>query len=128
MAAGRGHIRLDRGRIIPTTRNAQTATEAAPETPTERTVYCKGCGAPLETRSRTERSRQPVEFMMCEPCRAEHGHALMPRPGAPTYCYRCGHLEEIFESGGISPAIYHVCPVCLPERIERYSAGDFDSV
>jgi hypothetical protein len=34
--------------------------------------------------------------------------------------------EETFTTTGISPSVYHVCPRCLPERVERYRAGEFD--
>lgn len=65
--------------------------------------------------------------MMCESCIEIHGHPLVPKPGAPTYCYRCGGAEEIFEAPGIAPAIYHICPRCLPERVARYRSGDFET-
>ena len=90
-------------------------------------VYCKGCDTQLESRSRLSKPRTVVNSMMCEACREKHGHALMPAPGEPTYCYRCGTLEEVFVTPGIAPATYHICPQCLPDRYARYSAGDFDS-
>jgi hypothetical protein len=90
-------------------------------------VYCKGCGQPLESRARLSKPKVVVDTMMCEACREVHGHALMPSPGSPTHCYRCGGLEEIFEGPGISPVIYHVCPRCLPERVARYRKGDFET-
>lgn len=88
-------------------------------------VYCKGCGKQLESRSKLQKPRVVVEYMMCEQCRDEHRHALMPSPGPPTYCYRCGKKEEIFIEPGISPITHHVCVDCLPERAQRYLAGDF---
>jgi hypothetical protein len=63
--------------------------------------------------------------MMCEACRGIHHHSLMPQPGSPTYCYRCGTLEEVFIEPGTSPATHHVCPRCLPDRVVRYRSGDF---
>lgn len=90
-------------------------------------VYCKGCGKQLEARARLTRPKAVVDTMMCPDCVAEHGHPLMPRPGAPTFCYRCGQAEEIFEAPGVSPAIHHICPRCLPERAARYRAGDFET-
>jgi hypothetical protein len=65
--------------------------------------------------------------MMCRECQEIHGHPLIPKSGAPTFCYRCGGPDEIFEAPGTSPAIYHVCPRCLPDRAARYRAGDFDA-
>lgn len=88
-------------------------------------VYCKGCGQPLESRSRLK-PRAVVDAMMCEPCRQKHGHALVPAPGEPTFCYRCGTPEDTFVSGDFSPATYHVCPKCLPDRHARYSVGNFE--
>jgi len=89
-------------------------------------VYCKGCGAPLEERSRLSKPRAVVDVMMCEACQEKHGHCLMPVSGAPTYCYRCGTLEEVFVEPGQSPITRHVCPRCLPDRVARYRAGDFE--
>jgi hypothetical protein len=89
-------------------------------------VYCKGCGTQLESRARLTKPKAQVDRMMCESCIEIHGHALMPKPGAPTFCYRCGGPEEVYEAPGISPAIYHICPRCLPERTARYRAGDFE--
>jgi hypothetical protein len=105
------------------------ANKAGTVAPEERDsfVYCKGCGTPLESRARLSKPRAVVDTMMCESCREKHGHALMPAPGEPTYCYRCGTLEDVFVTTGISPATYHICPRCLPDRHARYSAGDFDS-
>jgi hypothetical protein len=88
-------------------------------------VYCKGCGAQLEDRSRLQRPKVMIEAMMCEPCQSQHNHALMPSPGSPTYCYRCGTLEEIVMEPSTTPITHHVCPACLPDRLERYRAGDF---
>jgi hypothetical protein len=88
-------------------------------------VYCKGCGKQLESRSKLQKPRVHVEYMMCGTCREQHGHALMPSPGSPTYCYRCGKKEEIFIEPGISPITHHVCVDCLPDRAQRYRAGDF---
>jgi len=90
-------------------------------------VYCKGCGTPLELRSRLSKPKAQVDKMMCESCIGRHGHPLVPTPGAPTFCYRCGGPEEVFEAPGISPAIYHICPRCLPERYARYQQGDFET-
>ncbi|HLJ69086.1 MAG TPA: hypothetical protein VKX16_17165 [Chloroflexota bacterium] len=89
-------------------------------------VYCKGCGTQLELRARLAKPKAQVDTMMCKDCIAVHGHRLMPAPGAPTFCYRCGGREEIFEAPGISPAVYHICPRCLPERAARYRSGDFE--
>jgi hypothetical protein len=88
-------------------------------------VYCKGCGTQLESRSKLQKPRAVVEYMMCEPCRKRHGHKLMPSPGSPTYCFRCGRKEEIFIEPSISPITHHLCVHCLPERAERYRSGDF---
>ena len=115
---------------MPSTSNRQQR-EAEPFAPDTRPgadeyVYCKGCGTQLESRARLAKPRAVVEFMMCEPCREKYGHALMPTPGAPTYCYRCGTLEEVFVAPGVSPATYHVCPRCLPDRAARYRTGDFE--
>src|SRR5579859_3773696 len=59
-------------------------------------VYCKGCGQPLERRDRFTRPKPSVSCMMCESCREMHGHDLVPTPGAPTFCYRCGGPDELF--------------------------------
>jgi hypothetical protein len=90
-------------------------------------VYCKGCGQPLESRDRFSRSRVVVTVMMCDACREKHGHELMPMPGAPTFCYRCGDPEDVFVTSGLPPVTYHVCSRCLPDRAARYRAGDFDT-
>lgn len=90
-------------------------------------VYCKGCGTQLESRARLTKPKAVVDTMMCEKCIEIHGHPLMPKPGSPTFCYRCGGPEETFEAPGISPAIYHLCPRCLPERAARYRSGDFET-
>jgi hypothetical protein len=63
--------------------------------------------------------------MMCEECQQIHNHPLMPSPGAPTYCYRCGRLEEVFIEPGTPSMTHHLCPHCLPDRVARYRAGDF---
>jgi hypothetical protein len=89
-------------------------------------VYCKGCGQALESRARISRPKAAIAFMMCEPCRTIHGHPLIPSPGAPTFCYRCGTPEELFTSEEQGHPTYHVCPRCLPDRVARYRAGDFD--
>ena len=91
----------------------------------EQFVYCKGCGTPLESRSRLQKPRAVVQYMMCEPCREQHGHALMPTSGSPTFCYRCGREEEIFIEPSTTPITHHLCVHCLPERAERYRSGDF---
>jgi hypothetical protein len=88
-------------------------------------VYCKGCGKPLESRSRLTKPRVVIDAMMCEACQEIHGHALMPSPGAPTFCYRCGRPEVVFIEPGTTPITHHVCPHCLPDRAARYGAGDF---
>lgn len=90
-------------------------------------VYCKGCGTELEGRGRVSQPRARVSFMMCESCREKHGHDLMPMPGSPTFCYRCGGKDEIFVGSGIAPITYHVCPRCVPERAARYRAHDFET-
>lgn len=102
-----------------------TATETRPVA--DEYVYCKGCGTQLELRSRLSRPKAQVDKMMCQSCIDIHGHPLVPSPGAPTFCYRCGGPEDVFEAPGISPAIYHICPACLPERYERYRQGDFET-
>ncbi len=68
-----------------------------------------------------------VDVMMCEPCREKHGHQLMPSPGSPTFCYRCGGPEEIYSEPAITPVIHHLCPRCLPERAARYVDGNFET-
>jgi hypothetical protein len=88
-------------------------------------VYCKGCGGPLESRSKLLKPRVFVEYMMCESCRESHGHAMMPSPGSPTYCFRCGRKKEIFVEPSVSPITHHLCVHCLPERAQRYRSGDF---
>lgn len=88
-------------------------------------VYCKGCGTQLEDRSRLQKPKAVIDAMMCVPCQEEHGHTLMPKPGAPTYCYRCGTLEEITMEPATTPITHHVCARCLPEKAARYRAGDF---
>src|SRR5947209_3377511 len=90
-------------------------------------VYCKGCGKPLESRARVSQPRAVVSAMMCEPCQEEHGHALIPKSGSPTFCYRCGGPDELFVSLDTSPITYHVCPRCVPDRAARYRAGDFET-
>jgi hypothetical protein len=113
---------------VPPSKTAQTESEnVTRETRpnSESFVYCKGCGTQLESRSRLQKPRVVVEFMMCESCREQHGHALMPSPGSPTFCYRCGQEEEIFMEPSITPITHHVCTRCLPERAERYRRGDF---
>ena len=89
-------------------------------------MYCKGCGQALESRARIAKPRAVVDSMMCEACQEKYNHALMPSPGAPTFCYRCGTQEEVFVAPGTSPATYHICPRCLPDRAARYRAGDFE--
>ena len=89
-------------------------------------VYCKGCGTQLEARARLTKPKAVVDTMMCQKCIDKHGHRLMPTPGSPTFCYRCGRAEDVFEAGGISPAVYHVCSLCLPDRAARYAAGNFE--
>jgi hypothetical protein len=88
-------------------------------------VYCKGCGTPLESRDRFSRPKPMVTVMMCDSCRAKHGHDLIPAEGSATFCYRCGGPDEIFVKTGTSPETHHVCPRCLPDRAERYRSGNF---
>lgn len=88
-------------------------------------VYCKGCGQPLDDQPRLAGHRAVVSVMMCTACCQTHGHQLMPKPGAPSYCYRCGSLDEVFVESGMAPATYHVCPRCVPERAARYRGGHF---
>lgn len=90
-------------------------------------VYCKGCGRPLTGEPRHQQPRKQVTFMMCEPCREKHGHALIPPSGAPTFCYRCGERDLVFISRGLSPSVHHVCARCLPDRAARYGAGNFEA-
>jgi hypothetical protein len=91
-------------------------------------VYCKGCGEPLPGEARHQPPRVKVVVMMCAGCRAIHGHPLIPRPGAPSFCYRCGTRDEILVERGTWPVTYHVCPRCLPTKAARYRAGNFTSV
>lgn len=108
---------------MPSNRAQRESTATAPESGAY--VYCKGCGTQLESRTKLK-PRAVVEAMMCAPCREKHGHALVPAPGEPTFCYRCGTPEETFVSSGFAPATYHICPQCLPERYARYKAGNFE--
>ncbi|HZB97365.1 MAG TPA: hypothetical protein VE219_02080 [Candidatus Sulfotelmatobacter sp.] len=89
-------------------------------------VYCKGCGEPLEGQARRVPRRTVVTVMMCDPCQERHGHALMPKAGSPTYCFRCGTLDETFTSDEYGHPTYHVCPRCLPDRVARYREGNFE--
>lgn len=91
-------------------------------------VYCKGCGHPLVGQARRMQSRVPVAVMMCEPCQERHGHALIPTSGSPTYCFRCGGLDEVFLEQDFSPITHRVCPRCIPERAARYRDGNFAAV
>lgn len=104
----------------------QPATATAGEPATELFVYCKGCGRQLESRARLTKPKPVVDRMMCEECERIHGHPLIPRPGAQTYCYRCGTPEDTFIAPGISPTTHHVCPTCLPDRHRRYGEGNFE--
>ncbi|MDQ2743840.1 MAG: hypothetical protein M3Z66_16305 [Chloroflexota bacterium] len=97
-----------------------------PRPSAEEFVYCKGCGQPLEGQTRRQEHRAVVAVMMCEPCRARHGHQLIPESGEPSFCYRCGGPDEIFIELCFSPVTYHVCPRCIPERAARYRAGNFE--
>jgi hypothetical protein len=63
--------------------------------------------------------------MMCESCRNLHSHQLVPTPGSPSFCYRCGEPDAVFVEKGFSPATYRICPRCLPDRAARYRAGNF---
>jgi len=76
-------------------------------------VYCKGCGRPLEGSARHLPGRTPMTVMMCSSCQQCHGHALIPVPGAPSFCYRCGGQDALFVAPGISPATFHICPRCV---------------
>lgn len=91
-------------------------------------VYCKGCGSQLEGQPRFRQARTPVTVMMCEPCTERHGHQLIPSPGSPSFCYRCGGPDEIFIEKGISPVTHHVCPRCIPDRSLRYRTGNFNQI
>lgn len=110
---------------MPSSNSTAKPDETTTRAPTDAFVYCKGCGTQLESRSRLQKPRAVVEFMMCEPCREKHGHALMPSPGAPTFCYRCGQEEEVFIEPSTTPITHHLCIRCLPERAERYRRGEF---
>jgi hypothetical protein len=88
-------------------------------------VYCKGCGQPLEGQPRHAAQGKRISTMMCAPCREFHGHDLVPRSDAPSFCYRCGGEDEVFIEEDIRPITHRVCPRCVPERAERYRAGDF---
>lgn len=89
-------------------------------------VYCKGCGQPLEGEARHQQPKVKVVVMMCAACREIHGHPLVPLPGTPTFCYRCGTKDEIFVEPGTWPVTHHVCPRCLPDRAGRYREGNFN--
>ncbi len=90
-------------------------------------VYCKGCGTQLESRARLAKPKAVVDTMMCPSCIEIHGHTLIPSPGSPTFCYRCGGAESTFQAPGISPAVHHICVRCLPERADRYREGNFET-
>ena len=107
------------------TRSQREADTAVVDGAPELFVYCKGCGTQLQSRTKLSKPNAAEIVMMCPSCRETHGHSLMPTPGSPTYCYRCGGLEDIFIEPGASPATHHVCPTCLPDRAARYGAGDF---
>ena len=116
---------------MPTARNRAESREApAPDKRpgADAYVYCKGCGTPLESRARLTKPRPVVEVMMCESCVREHNHPLIPTPGAPTFCYRCGSPEEVFIEPGTPPVTHHICERCLPDRAARYRAGNFEPV
>jgi hypothetical protein len=91
-------------------------------------VYCKGCGEQLLGEARHQPPRVKVAVMMCADCREIHGHPLIPRWGAPSFCYRCGTRDEIFVERGTLPARHHVCPRCLPTKAARYRIGNFKKV
>jgi hypothetical protein len=91
-------------------------------------VYCKGCGKQLVGEARRQPPRVVVAVMMCAGCQQIHGHPLIPRSGAPSFCYRCGTRDEIFVERGTWPATHHVCPRCLPAKAARYRAGNFKTV
>jgi hypothetical protein len=91
-------------------------------------VYCKGCGEALPGEARHQPPRVKVVVMMCAGCRAIHSHPLIPRPGAPSFCYRCGTRDEILVERGTWPVTHHVCPRCLPTKAARYRAGNFQHV
>ncbi|GAC1520252.1 MAG: hypothetical protein NVS2B16_27190 [Chloroflexota bacterium] len=88
-------------------------------------VYCKGCGVALTGEVRHQKPKVAVTVMMCEDCQTQHGHALMPLPGAPSFCYRCGEPDTLVVEEGFSPVTHRLCPRCVPERLARYSAGNF---
>jgi hypothetical protein len=83
-------------------------------------VYCKGCGNRLAGQQRHQGPRAVVSVMMCEPCREQYGHQLVPPSGAPSFCYRCGRPDETIVERGPFPATYHVCPHCNPEIAARH--------
>ena len=91
-------------------------------------VYCKGCGRPLEGHTRKPEGKTRVTVMMCEACQEIHGHELIPKSGAPSYCYRCGGPDELFVDEDFSPTTYRICPRCVPDRAERYRKGNFQPV
>ena|SRR5579884_3167461 len=122
-AARQGEYRVSVSKNRPQGEGDTVVTETRPDV--EAYIYCKGCGTPLGPRSKLSRPSAAVIVMMCETCQGIHGHSLMPRPGAPTFCFRCGTEEEVFVEPGTSPATHHVCPQCLPDRAARYRAGDF---
>jgi hypothetical protein len=116
-----------RGQKVPTSRNRSEREPdvAAAEDRPDAYVYCKGCGKPLESRARLAKPRAVVDAMMCQACQQEHGHALMPSSGSPTFCYRCGRREEVFVEPGTPSVTHYICPHCLADRAARYAAGDF---
>jgi hypothetical protein len=89
-------------------------------------VYCKGCGHQLAGQLRHQERKTVITVMMCETCRERYGHQLVPPPGAPSFCYRCGARDVIFVEREFSPITHHLCPRCMPDRVARYSAGNFE--
>ncbi len=90
-------------------------------------VYCKGCGDPLTGQPRIQERRVTITTMMCESCQELHGHALMPGAGAPTFCFRCGGQDTVVIEKAFSPITHRLCPRCVPERLARYQAGNFNA-
>lgn len=91
-------------------------------------VYCKGCGQILGGQARRPPGRAKVTTMMCDECQTRYEHDLIPSSGAPSYCFRCGGLDEVFVATEFAPTTYRICPRCVPERAARFRSGDFEPV
>jgi hypothetical protein len=90
-------------------------------------VYCKGCGISLTGQARRQQARTAIITMMCTDCQETHGHTLMPAQDSPSFCYRCGGPDVTVIEDGYSPVTHHLCPRCVPDKVARYRAGDFET-